>query len=66
MLAGHAAALDEAWREVAAGLAVDTAARLDDEGRVHVQKVTAVPDPPSLVDLRNRVETMLPRLDLAS
>jgi hypothetical protein len=46
LLAGHAVALDEAWRQVAAGLAVDTAARLDDEGRLHAQKVTAVPDPP--------------------
>jgi DNA-binding MarR family transcriptional regulator len=55
LLAGHAVALDEAWRQVAAGLAVDTAARLDDEGRLHAQKVTVVPDPPSLVDLRNRV-----------
>ncbi|MET8351578.1 Tn3 family transposase [Micromonospora sp. NPDC005206] len=64
LLGGHAAALDEAWRQVAAGLAVDTAARLDDEGRLHAQKVTAVPDPSSLVDLRNRVEAMLPRIDL--
>jgi hypothetical protein len=54
----------QAWRQVAAGLAVDTAARLDDEGRLHAQKVTAVPDPPSLVDLRKRVEAMLPRIDL--
>ncbi|OJF14078.1 hypothetical protein BG844_11705 [Couchioplanes caeruleus subsp. caeruleus] len=64
LLAGHAAALNEAWRQVAAGLSVDTAARLDDQGRLHAQKVTAVPDPPSLVDLRSRVEAMLPRIDL--
>jgi TnpA family transposase len=64
LLDAHAAALDEAWRTVAAGLSVDTAARLDDEGRLHAQKVTAIPDPPSLVDLRRRVEAMLPRIDL--
>ncbi|WP_432037661.1 hypothetical protein [Streptomyces cucumeris] len=63
LLEAHAAVLNEAWRTVAAGLSADTAARLDDEGRPHAQEVTAIPDPPSLVDLRNRVEAMLPRID---
>jgi len=37
---------------------------LDDEGRLHVERLVAVPDPPSLVDLRKRVSAMLPRVDL--
>jgi len=37
---------------------------VDAEGRLHVKKLDAVPDPPSLVDLRNRVQAMLPRVDL--
>ncbi|WP_063057839.1 Tn3 family transposase [Nocardia sienata] len=37
---------------------------MDAEGRLHVAALTAVPDPPSLTDLRHRVEAMLPRVDL--
>ena len=64
LLADAARALDAAWRQVASGLGTDTAARLDDDGRLHAAAVEAVPDPPSLVDLRRRVAAMLPRVDL--
>lgn len=64
MLVGHAAALDAAYREVASRLDADTPATVDAEGRLHVAALSAVPDPASLVDLRRRVEAMLPRIDL--
>lgn len=38
--------------------------RVDEAGLPHVPKLTAVPEPPSLVDLRKRVAAKLPRLDL--
>ena len=34
------------------------------EGRLHADKIDAIADPPSLVDLRRRLEGMLPRVDL--
>lgn len=64
MLAAHAEALDAALREVAARLDADTPATVDDEGKLHAAALVAVPDPPSLTDLRRRVEAMLPRIDL--
>ncbi|WP_245546992.1 Tn3 family transposase [Nocardia brevicatena] len=64
VLAGHAAALDGAYRELVQRLGDDAPASVDAEGRLHVAALTAVPDPPSLVDLRIRVEAMLPRVDL--
>ena len=39
-------------------------AQVDDQGRLHVSRLTAIPEPPSLVDLRKRVAAMLPRVDL--
>ena len=35
-----------------------------DQGRLHLPKLSAIPDPPSLADLRKRVAAMLPRVDL--
>ena len=43
---------------------LDGEVRLDADGRLHAGKVKAIPDPPSLVDLRHRVEGMLPHVDL--
>ncbi|MGH9008736.1 MAG: Tn3 family transposase [Acidimicrobiia bacterium] len=64
LLSEHAQALDDAYREVGGRLAGDTAVSVDDEGRLHVERLKAIPDPPSLVDLRKRVRAMLPRVDL--
>lgn len=64
MLAERAEARDAAYREVAARLDGDTPATVDDDGNLHAAALTAVPDPPSLTDLRRRVEAMLPRIDL--
>lgn len=65
LLAGHAVVLDAAWRHVAGGVdAEDTEVRVDADGRLHAEAVTAFADPPSLVDLRRRVEAMLPRVNL--
>jgi hypothetical protein len=42
----------------------DTPATIDENGKLHVAALVAVPDPPSLVDLRRRVEKMMPKIDL--
>jgi hypothetical protein len=64
LLAGHAQALDAAYREVAGRLAVNTEVSIDDAGKIHLTGVKAVEEPPSLVDLRRRTTAMLPRVDL--
>ncbi|MGH7920892.1 MAG: Tn3 family transposase, partial [Candidatus Dormibacteraceae bacterium] len=64
LLAEHAQAVNATYRDVAAHLAGNAAASVDEEGRLHVERIQAVPDLPSLVDLRRRVEGMLPSVDL--
>jgi len=63
LLDGHARALDDAWQHVAARVG-DTGVTVDAEGRVHAGSIDAVPDPPSLTDLRRRCEAMLPQVDI--
>jgi Tn3 transposase DDE domain len=55
LLAGHAQALDAAYREVGGRLAVNTEVSIDDDGKIHLTGVKAIEEPPSLVDLREVV-----------
>jgi hypothetical protein len=64
LLAGHAGALDAAYREVAGRLAVNTEVTIGDDGKTHLTGVKAVEEPPSLTHLRKRTAAMLPRVDL--
>ena len=64
LLAGHAQALDAAYREVGGRLAVNTEVSIGDDGKIHLTGVKAIEEPPSLVDLRSRTAAMLPRVDL--
>jgi hypothetical protein len=65
LLAGHATALDEAYRQVRDGLvAGGSDVTVDRDGRWHVASLKAVPEPQSLVDLRKAVQAILPRADL--
>lgn len=64
MLGELAQSLDGAYRELAAHLGEDTAASVDEDGKLHVAALSAMPDPPSLVDLRRRTAAMMPRVDL--
>jgi TnpA family transposase len=64
LLAGHAQALDAAYREVGGRLAVNTEVSIDDAGKIHLTGVKAIEEPPSLVDLRARTTAMLPRVEL--
>lgn len=64
LLAEHARDLDAALRHVAGRLIANTEVSIDDQGRLHAGKIDAVPDPPSLTDLRRRCEAMLPRVDI--
>lgn len=63
-LAHYTRALDAAWRHLAGGLTAHPDTVLGADGRLHAAKVTAVPDPPSLTDLRTHCQAMLPRVDL--
>jgi hypothetical protein len=60
----HSRELDGAWRALSDGLVAGSEVHVDADGRLHADKVDAIPDPPSLVDLRRRLEAMLPRVDL--
>jgi hypothetical protein len=67
LLREHSAALDGAWRGMAESLTAGTAgtvAHVGSDGRLHAEKIDAIPDAPSLVDLRRRLEAMLSRVDL--
>jgi hypothetical protein len=65
LLAEQSRALDAALRDVAAQVCAGTIdTTVDDQGRLHLPKLSAIPEPSSLVDLRRRVSAMLPRVDL--
>ena len=49
LLGDHATALDTAYREVAARLGGDGPASVDEDGKLHLAALKAVPDPASLV-----------------
>lgn len=54
-------------REVGGRLIANDTVSVDERGRLHLQNLTAIKDPPSLVDLvdlRRRLSRMLPRVDL--
>jgi hypothetical protein len=56
--------LDATYREVGGRLVINTDVTVDGDGKLHVAHIEAVPDPASLIDLRNRLAAMLPRVDL--
>lgn len=56
--------LDATYREIVARLPERALITFDDEGRLHLGSLEAEPDPPSLVELRERIQRMLPRVDL--
>ncbi|NKY53917.1 Tn3 family transposase [Nocardia vermiculata] len=64
MLGELAQSVDGAYRELAARLGDDIPASVDEDGKLHVAALSAMPDPPSLTDLRRRTAAMMPRVDL--
>src|SRR5712691_5219548 len=64
LLAERAVEVDAAYRELAARLGEDTPASIDADGKLHVAALDAEAEPASLVDVRRRVEAMIPRVDL--
>lgn len=64
LLADHTTQLDAAWRDTAGGMVAHPKISVDEQGRLHLGKDAALDEPPSLTDLRNRVEAMLPEVDL--
>jgi hypothetical protein len=64
LLGRHAALLDATYRGVAARFDANEAVSLDANGRVHMARLRAEREPASLLDLRARVEGMMPRVDL--
>lgn len=65
LLEQHALTLHLALTEVAATAAAgDGEFSIDGDGRVHLRRLGALADPPSLVDLAKRTKAMLPKVDL--
>ena len=64
LLAAHARLLDDTYRGVAGRFAVNDAVSVDAGGRLHVERIKAIPEPKNLIDLRRRINAMLPRVDL--
>lgn len=64
LLAVPAAFLDAALRDVAGRLDADAQAYVDADGRLHVSALAGIPDPPSLAELRDRTQAMMPRVDI--
>ena len=61
LLDQHARTLDAAYREVAQRLGPDTEVTVDDQGKLHVSALKAIPEPASLVELHKLLEAMVPR-----
>jgi hypothetical protein len=64
LLDRHAQTLHAAYREVAAGIDVGTEVTVDDEGKLHIAALEAIPEPRSLIELRKLIQAMLPRVGL--
>ena len=64
LLAANSRLLDDTYQGVAGRFAVNDAVSVDAGGRLHVERIKAIPEPGSLIDLRKRVNAMLPRVDL--
>ena len=64
LLAAHIRTLDATYREVGGRLKTNDAVDIDEDGKIHLSGVKAVEEAPSLVDLRKRTASMLPRVDL--
>ena len=64
LLAGHARTLDAAYRQVAARIEQGTEVTVDDEGKLHIAALEAIPEPRSLIELRKLIQAMLPRVGL--
>ncbi len=62
--AAYARLLDASCREGGGRQAANTAVRVDDDGKLHVERIEAIPGPPTLTGLRKRLEAMLPRAGL--
>ncbi|MGB7981593.1 MAG: Tn3 family transposase [Candidatus Nanopelagicales bacterium] len=63
LLEGCALELDAAWRYAAARAAAGDL-RVDARGRLHAAAVEAIADPATLKDLRERCQSMIPRVDI--
>jgi len=64
LLDQHARELDHAYREVAARLGPEAKVTVDEEGKLHVGALQAIPDPASLVALRRLLAAMVPRVSV--
>ena len=64
LLEQHARTLDAAYRQVAARLGPDTKVTVDDQGKLHVGALKAIPESASLVELRELLEAMVPRVSV--
>ena len=59
-----ASELDSRLKDVAGRLDSHVHATIDEQGRLHAAALQAMGEPPSLVELRRRTQTMMPRVDI--
>src|SRR5450755_1966939 len=64
LLAEHARTVDAAYRAVGERLEANTAVDVDREGQLHIERLEAIDEPASLIELRRDVNALLPRVDL--
>ena len=64
LIDSHARTLDAAYQEVASRIDAGTEVTVDDEGKLHLSALEAIPDRASLIQLRKLVQVMLPRIGL--
>ena len=62
LLERHVSHLDSAYRQVATRIQDGTAVTVDEDGKLHVSALKAIPDPASLIELRQLVQAMIPRV----
>jgi hypothetical protein len=56
--------LDAAYRTVGERLEANTAVDVDRDGQLHIERLEAIDEPASLIELRRDVNALLPRVDL--
>lgn len=56
--------LDDTYRSVADRIETNDESSVGEDGRLHVERIKAITEPKSLIELRKRVNSLMPRVDL--
>lgn len=64
LVAEHTADLHAAWTQLSTQLAENPDLTIGEDGRLHTTKLEAMPDPDTLIELHERAQDMIPRVDI--